>query len=155
MIGGFIMTKCLSHADVTQPPTAQIWCPATSSFSQNLNHIWKGRDFRLSMRFRKIQGRWRQLWNCVTRSQGAYFEGDWGVTVLCTMFLVSSSRNVSIFHITWLRTFWTDLVCTNLFTSFSLPRITLSIFSFIFDSSLPQKLPLALKAFPNSCSWWL
>ena len=26
--------------------------------------------------------------NCV-RSQGAYFEGDWGVSVLCTMFLVS------------------------------------------------------------------
>ena len=23
------------------------------------------------------------------RSQGAYFEGDWGITVLCTMFLVS------------------------------------------------------------------
>ena len=28
------------------------------------------------------------LWICV-RSQGAYFEGDWGVVVLCTMFLVS------------------------------------------------------------------
>ena len=26
--------------------------------------------------------------NCV-RSQGAYFEGDWGILVLCTMFLVS------------------------------------------------------------------
>ena len=26
--------------------------------------------------------------NCV-RSQGAYFEGDWGIIVLCTMFLVS------------------------------------------------------------------
>ena len=31
--------------------------------------------------------------NCV-RSRGAHFEGDWGVTVLCTMFLVSSSINV-------------------------------------------------------------
>ena len=30
-------------------------------------------------------GNWK---NCV-RSQGAYFEGDWGITVLCTMFLVS------------------------------------------------------------------
>ena len=47
--------------------------------------------------------------NCV-RSQGAYFEGDWGIIVLCTMFLVSSSINVSIFHITWLNTFWRDLV---------------------------------------------
>ena len=26
--------------------------------------------------------------NCV-RSQGAYFEGDWGIVVLCTMFLIS------------------------------------------------------------------
>ena len=47
--------------------------------------------------------------NCV-RSQGAYFEWDWGIIVLCTMFLVSSSINVSIFHITWLNTFWRDLV---------------------------------------------
>ena len=34
--------------------------------------------------------------NCV-KSQGAYFEGDWGAFVLCTMFLVSSSINVSYF----------------------------------------------------------
>ena len=32
-----------------------------------------------------VDGDWE---NCV-RSQGAYFEGDWGVIVLCTMFLVS------------------------------------------------------------------
>ena len=44
------------------------------------------------------------------RSQGAYYEGDTGVIVLCTVFLVSSSINVSIFHITWLDSFWTDLV---------------------------------------------
>ena len=43
------------------------------------------------------------------RSQGAYFEGDLGANVSC---LVSSSINVSIFHITWLDTFWTDLVDT-------------------------------------------
>ena len=43
--------------------------------------------------------------NCV-RSQGAYFEGDWGIIVLCTIYLVSSSINVSIFHSTWLDTSW-------------------------------------------------
>ena len=44
------------------PPTAQIWCPSTSGFSQNLNYLWKGRDFRTLMRFRKIQwGSWWQL----------------------------------------------------------------------------------------------
>ena len=46
----------------------------------------------------------------IGRSQGAYFEGDWGVTVLCTLYLVSFSVNVSTFHITWLDTFWTGLV---------------------------------------------
>ena len=53
-------------------------------------------------------------WENSVRSQGAYFEGDWGIIVLCTMFLclVSSSINVFIFHITWLDTFWTDLVCS-------------------------------------------
>ena len=39
-------------------------------------------------------GDWK---NCMG-SQGAYFEGGWSVIVLCTMFLVSSSINVSIFH---------------------------------------------------------
>ena len=57
--------------------------------------------------------------NCV-RSQGVYFEGDWGIIVLCTMFLVSYIFliNVSIFHIAWLDTFWTDLVYIPLETLF-------------------------------------
>ena len=42
--------------------------------------------------------------NCV-KSEGAYFKGDRGVIILCTMFLISSSINISIFHITWLDTF--------------------------------------------------
>ena len=36
--------------------------------------------------------------NCV-RPQGAYFEGDGGIIVLSAMFLVSSSTDVSTFHI--------------------------------------------------------
>ena len=55
---------------------------------------------------RAADGDWE---NCV-RSQGACFGADWGIIVLCTMFLVSSSINVSIFHSTWLDTFWTDLI---------------------------------------------
>ena len=60
--------------------------------------------------------------NCV-RSQGAYFEGDWSIIVLCTMFLVCSSVNASVFHITWLDTFWTDLlicriVCINIYAMY-------------------------------------
>ena len=44
---------------VTQPPYNPE-CPATSDFSQNKNHLWKGRDFRPSMRFRKIW--WGSWW---------------------------------------------------------------------------------------------
>ena len=62
---------------------------------------------------RAADGDWE---NCV-RSQGAYFEGDWGVIVLCTMFLVSSSINVSVFLITWLDTFWTELILYFFYTS--------------------------------------
>ena len=55
-----------------------------------------------------VDGDWE---NCV-RSQGAYFEGEWGIIALCTMFLVycTSSIKVPIFHITWLETSWTDLI---------------------------------------------
>ena len=53
------------------------------------------------------------------QSQDAYFEGDRGVIVLCTMFLVSSSINVSIFHITWLDTSRTDFVYVFLFNTFT------------------------------------
>ena len=35
--------------------------------------------------------------NCV-RPQDTYFEGDWGVIVLCTMFLVSSINVFFIVH---------------------------------------------------------
>ena len=51
---------------------------------------------------------WKRCWENCMRSQGAYSEGDRGVIVLCTMFLVSvSSINVTICHSTWLDTFWT------------------------------------------------
>ena len=52
---------------------------------------------------------WKRQWENSVRSQGAYLEGDWGIIVLCTMFLVSFSMTVSIFHSAWLDTFWTDL----------------------------------------------
>ena len=97
------------------PFTVQIWHPATSDFSKSKvtfereetsDHCWDSGKYD-----READGNWE---NCVS-SQGAYFEGDWAVTVLCTMFLVSSSINVSIFHITWIDTFWTYLMCVCVF----------------------------------------
>ena len=77
VIGSFTTKMCpcsciTAHAEfflakhqitqVTQPSTAQIWHHATSGFSQNSNHLWKGRDFRSLTRFRKIwRGSWWQL----------------------------------------------------------------------------------------------
>ena len=58
---------------------------------------------------------WKRCWENCVRSQGAYFEEDRVITVPRTMFLVSSSINVSIFHITWLDTFWTNFTIVNLF----------------------------------------
>ena len=46
----------------------------------------------------KYDGAANGYWKTCVRFQGAYFEGDWGIIVLCTMFLVSCiSINVSIF----------------------------------------------------------
>ena len=46
------------------------------------------------------------------RSQGVHFEGTEASLsfVQCFLYLVSSSVNVSIFHITWLYAFWIDLI---------------------------------------------
>ena len=91
VIGSFIMTMCLLMYHVScrgfwqnikSPrwlsfPIAQIWHPATSGFSQNYNHLWRGRDIRLLMSFRKIwQGRgwWFQeriLQNVLNSRRGA------------------------------------------------------------------------------------
>ena len=71
------------------PRRDQIWHSETSGLSQNYNtfegeeisdHQWDSEKYN-----RAADGNWE---NCL-RSQGVYFEGDWGVIVLCTMFLVS------------------------------------------------------------------
>ena len=71
------------------PPIAQIWCPATSGFSQNKitferkeisDHQWDSG---------KYKGAADGNWESCMMSQGVYFEEDWGIIALCTMFLVS------------------------------------------------------------------
>ena len=39
--------------------------------------------------FAECSEQWKRCWENCVRSQGAYFGGDWGTIVLCTMFLVS------------------------------------------------------------------
>ena len=74
---------------VTQPPYSPDLVPCHLTFPktkitferEEISDCWwdSGKDDRA------VDGDWE---NCV-RSQAAYFEGDWGIIVLCTMFLVS------------------------------------------------------------------
>ena len=56
-----IMSSAEFFGETSNHPgyTAQIWWPAISGSSQNKNHLWKGKDVRPLMRFRKI---WRGSW---------------------------------------------------------------------------------------------
>ena len=60
----------------------------------------------------KYDGAVDENWENCVRSQGAYFEGDRGVIVLCTMFLVSciSFNKCLYFHSLCLGTFCTDRI---------------------------------------------
>ena len=71
------------------------------------DHWWDSRKYNGA-----ADGDWK---NCV-RSQGATLKGTEASlsSVQCFLYLLSSLINVSIFHITWLDTFWTDLVYISL-----------------------------------------
>ena len=83
---------------------AQIWCPAISSFTklksplkgkrfQTVNEIQESMTGQLMViptkDFAESFEQWKRCWENCVRFQGAYFEGDWGVIILCTMFIVS------------------------------------------------------------------
>ena len=94
-----------------QAPTAQIWCPVTSGFSQNKNHLWKWRYVRPSMRFRIIP--WDSWWwfgDLCEVPRCLLWRGlRCHCPIQCFLYLVSS-RNDSIFHIIYLDTMWRDLI---------------------------------------------
>ena len=136
-IGNFIMTTCLLMHHVScrifwqnikspkwlsplEPIFGTLWLLAfpktkiTFEREEISGHQWDSWKYDGA-----AGGNWE---NCV-RSQGAHFEGDWSIIILCTMFLIFSSINVSIFHITWLETCWTELVC--------IPRETRELWNFI------------------------
>ena len=54
----------------------------------------------------KYDGGTDGVWENCVRSQGTYFEGERGIIILCTIFLISCILliNVFILHITWLDT---------------------------------------------------
>ena len=92
------------------PPTAQIWHPLTSGFPKSEITFKREEISDRQWDSGKYDGAPDGDWENCVRSQGAYFEGDWGIIVLRTMNLISSSVNGSIFQSVWLDTFWTDLI---------------------------------------------
>ena len=116
---------------VTQPPYSLDMVPCDFWLFPKLKSRLKGKRFQI---INEIQ--WDGNWENCVRPPCTYFERDWSIIILCTMFIVSSSRNVSIFHITWLDTFRTDLVChpllkyrnifaSNHFASYPKPQLIL------------------------------
>ena len=77
--------------------------PLKAKRFQTIHGIWKiwwASWWRFQPRIlQSVLNSGRDTENCVT-SQGAYFEGDWGIIVSHAVFLVSSSINVSMFHVT-------------------------------------------------------
>ena len=99
---------------VTQHPYSPDLAPCGFWLFPKLKSPLKGERFQTVDEIQEnMMGAADGNWENHKRSQGTHFEGDWGVIVLCTVFLVSSSINVSIFHVTWLDTFWTDLIQEN------------------------------------------
>ena len=89
--------------------------PCNFCLSPKLNNLWKGRDFRPSMRFRKIWwGSWWQLGELCEIPRCLLWK-----ELRCHCPILYVLKNVSIFHITWLDTFWTDFICPHkhLYTS--------------------------------------
>ena len=89
------------------PPSAQIWHPVTSGFPKTKITL-QGKRFQT---IDEIQENTMGQLMVTGTLWGAYFEADWGIIVLYTMFLVlvSSSVNVSILHSVWLHTFRTGM----------------------------------------------
>ena len=128
VIGSFITTMCrLMHHVLCRVFWWNIKSPRWLSPDLAPCDFWlfpklksplKGQNFRLLVRLGlsgKYDGTADGNWENCVRSQGASFE-DRGIIAQCFLYLVSSSINGSIFHITWLDTFRTDLIyCMILF----------------------------------------
>ena len=99
---------------VTQPATAHIWCPVTSGFFQNWNHLWNGRDFRLSEIQENMMGQLMETGRTVWGPKVPTLKGtEASLSYIQGFLYLCFSINASIFHIAWLDTFWTDLVFVN------------------------------------------
>ena len=80
---------------MTQLPYNLDLAPCDFWLFLNLKSPLKGKRFQTTVEIQEnLLGAANSDWENCVRSQGADFEGDLGVIVPCTMFLVSSSINV-------------------------------------------------------------
>ena len=111
-LGQSFFCETSNHPDNSVPLQPRVGTLRLLSFPQTIitfereeisDHWWDSGSYD-----RVADGDWE---NCV-RSQGACFEGNWGIIILCTMFLVSCiflNRCLYFSH-HWLDTFLTGLV---------------------------------------------
>ena len=93
-------------------PTAQIWRPATSCFSQKLTSPLKRKRFQTVDEIQENMT--RQMMATGGTVGGPKMPALMGTEaslsfVKCVLYLVSSSINVSVFYITWLDIIWTEV----------------------------------------------
>ena len=117
--------------------SAQIWHTVTSGFSQNENQLWKGRDFRLSMNFRKVRwGSWRQLGEVCEVPRCLLWRG---IIFLCRMFLVTYFLlQMSLFFILygWIPSGHTSCLCVCVCVCVNNVLIYVPVYLFNCDTSL-------------------
>ena len=93
---------------VTQPPYSPDLAPCNYWLSPKLKSLLKGKRFQTILEIQENMMGGRTVWGpkvpplMETGASLSYAQ--------CFLYFVSSSINVFIFHITWLVTFWTDLV---------------------------------------------
>ena len=95
-----------------RPPTAQIWCPATSAFPKTKTPFEREEISDQWWDSGKYNGAADGNWENSVRSQELTLKGTEAplTYVQCFLYIVSSSINASTFPNTWLDTFWTDLI---------------------------------------------
>ena len=83
----FLVKHQITQVSQPPPPTVQVWHPG--AFSKTKITFEREEISDRDKIVEKYDGAADGDWEDCVRSQGAYFEGDWGVIVLRTMFLVS------------------------------------------------------------------
>ena len=95
------------------PLTPHIWGPAASTFSLTKTTFEREKISDHGWNSGKYDGEADGDWENCVRSQGGYFEGDWGITVLCTMFLVSCILfNICLYFSYYVTGYLLDGPCT-------------------------------------------